>query len=84
MERGSSVLPGADWHLDWLEVVDMSRGHTYRWKCGTWFSNKEGLKKEWTLEKATAGETQPLQLIESPAGACMALWPCGPALYAGC
>ncbi|KXZ56858.1 hypothetical protein GPECTOR_1g774 [Gonium pectorale] len=69
VERGSSALPGSDWHLDWLEVVDMTRGHTYRWKCAAWFSTKDGLKKEWTAEKAAAGESQPLELVESPAGA---------------
>ncbi|GLC44364.1 hypothetical protein PLESTF_000049800 [Pleodorina starrii] len=68
VERGSSALPGADWHLDWVEVVDMGRGHTYRWRCGAWFNTKDGLKKEWTLERAVAGEVQPLELIESPAG----------------
>ncbi|GFR41097.1 hypothetical protein Agub_g1741 [Astrephomene gubernaculifera] len=68
VERGGSALPGADWSLDWVEVTDMTRGHTYRWKCGAWFSSKDGLKKEWTAEKAAAGERQPLELIESPAG----------------
>ncbi len=68
VERGSSLLPGSDWHLDWVELVDLNRGHKYRWKCGAWFSGKEGLKKEWTAEKAAAGEQQPLTLIESPAG----------------
>ncbi|KAG2450199.1 hypothetical protein HYH02_000301 [Chlamydomonas schloesseri] len=68
VERGSTLLPGGDWHLDWVEVVDMNRGHTYRWKCGAWFSSKDGLVKEWSAEKAIAGEKQPLELIESPAG----------------
>lgn len=68
MERGSTLLPGGDWHLDWVEVVDMNRGHTYRWKCGAWFGSKDGLVKEWNAEKAIAGEKQPLELIESPAG----------------
>ncbi|KAG2499991.1 hypothetical protein HYH03_002273 [Edaphochlamys debaryana] len=68
VERGSSLLPGADWHLDWVEVVDMNRGHTYRWKCGAWFNSKEGLRKEWVAEKAAVGSQQPLELIESPGG----------------
>ncbi|PNH12713.1 Lipoxygenase y domain-containing protein 1 [Tetrabaena socialis] len=68
VERGSSVLPGSDWMLDYVEVVDLDRGHTYRWKCGAWFNGKEGLKKEWSAEKAAAGEQQALELVESPAG----------------
>jgi hypothetical protein len=40
-----------------------------RWRTDAWFSSKEGLKKEWSAEKAAAGEKQALELVESPGGA---------------
>lgn len=67
MERGPSRLLGGDWHLDWVEAVDVQRGHTYRWRCRQWFSSKEGLKKEWSLDAAKAGQAQPLELETGPA-----------------
>lgn len=30
IERGATLLPGSDWHLQTIEVVDVTRGHTYK------------------------------------------------------
>lgn len=55
--------------MDFIEVTDMSRGHTYKWSCNEWFDSKQGARKEWTVERAVAGEKQPLTLVEAPGGA---------------
>ncbi|KAJ9526209.1 hypothetical protein QJQ45_009677 [Haematococcus lacustris] len=68
VERAASLTFGADWFLDSIQVVDVSRGHTYAWRCGCWFNAKDGCRKEWSAEKAAAGAQQPLELAEAPRG----------------
>ncbi|GFH12272.1 uncharacterized protein HaLaN_07922, partial [Haematococcus lacustris] len=68
VERAASLTFGADWFLDSIQVVDVSRGHTYAWRCGRWFNAKDGCRKEWSAEKAAAGAQQPLELAEAPRG----------------
>lgn len=62
------MTAGADWHLDWIEVTDLTRGHTYKWRCGYWFSKSDGLKKEWSVQAVMQGLPLQLELVEAPAG----------------
>lgn len=68
VERAKTATLGGDWFLDFIEVTDVSRSHTYKWKCGAWFDDKAGLRKEWSVQGQTAGTPQPLMLIEAPGG----------------
>ncbi|KAG1672531.1 hypothetical protein FOA52_002840, partial [Chlamydomonas sp. UWO 241] len=72
IECGNQGL-GADWHLDWIEVTDVERGHNYKWRCGHWFDKTEGQVKEWSVEAVMAGQPvsgqkMQLELVEAPAG----------------
>jgi len=67
VERGKAFMCGTNWNLDMIEVFDVSRGHTYKWACGKWFNDKDGLKKEWSRDKMGQQE-QDLELVEAPAG----------------
>uniref|UniRef100_A0A7S3VHN2 PLAT domain-containing protein n=1 Tax=Dunaliella tertiolecta TaxID=3047 RepID=A0A7S3VHN2_DUNTE len=67
VERGKTFMCGANWNLDMIEVLDVSRGHTYKWACGKWFNDKEGLKKEWHRDRM-GQQPQDLELVEAPAG----------------
>ena len=51
-----------------LQVTDVLRGHTYKWRCGHWFDAKEGRKKEWSAAAVMQGQPQALELVEAPAG----------------
>ncbi len=68
VEAGKSLTCGSDWNLDFIEVTDVVRGHTYKWQCGQWFNSKDGLKKEWAVDKMVQGVTQPLTLVEARGG----------------
>jgi hypothetical protein len=68
IERQESLLPAADWHLDWIEVTDITRGHTFKWRCGSWFSKKDGMKKEWSVDAVLQGIPLQLELVEAPSG----------------
>eukprot|EP00798_Chlamydomonas_sp_ICE-L_P018431 gene18431-24907_t len=69
LEMGSTMTLGADWHLDWIEVTDIDRNHTYKWRCGHWFNSKEGTKKEWSVPAVLQGLPMQLTLVEAPGGA---------------
>jgi hypothetical protein len=49
-------------------VTDVSRGHSYKWRCGYWFDQTEGMKKEWSVRAAMEGAPMQLELVEAPAG----------------
>jgi len=68
VELQDSITLGSDWHLDWIEVADLLRGHVYKWRCGQWFNAKEGKKKEWSVAGVMQGKQMPLELVEAPAG----------------
>ena len=68
VELQDSMTLGADWHLDWIEVSDVLRGHTYKWRCGRWFNDKEGKKKEWSAAAVMQGHPLQLELVEAPPG----------------
>lgn len=69
VERGKTFMCGGNWNLDMIEVLDVSRGHKYKWACGRWFNSKEGLKKEWSRDRMSVhAQEQDLELVEEPGG----------------
>lgn len=47
----------------WPHPPLFSRGVTYVWRCGEWFTSAAGLCKEWDADAAARGEKQGLDLV---------------------
>ena len=68
LQLEGNMTAGLDWHLDWISVTDVARGHTYMWRCGRWFNSREGMRKEWSVDSVMSGQPLQLELTQAPAG----------------